>query len=202
MIWLRRVMRKLTNDVDLEELHAEIWGRLRRAASDRRSHLRWVNLATIGLDGLPHVRTVILRGVLPRQRILQFHTDRRSAKFAELSADYRLSLHFHDRKVVEQIRSLGFGAVAPDEEARQVWTNLHQGIRETYLQAEAPSLFLVIPRLSDQTAKLAPNEGFANFAVINVSAVEIDWLLLGGGVHKRVKFKLAGPQVDASWVHP
>ncbi len=80
-----------------------------------------------------------------------------------------------------------------------MWTNLHQGIRETYLQAEAPSLFLVIPRLSDQTAKLAPNEGFANFAVINVSAVEIDWLLLGGGVHKRVKFKLAGPQVDASW---
>ncbi len=200
--WSHNIMLTPTDDAELEQLHADIWARLGRAALDRRSQLHWVNLATIGLDGSPQVRTVILRRVLARQRALQFHTDRRSEKFAELTLDDRLALHFHDRKAGEQIRITGLGAVASNEQASQVWANTNRAGRETYLQAESPGSFLSAPFTSEETSKLAPDEGLANFSVIEVSAVEIDWLKLGGSVHRRAKFKLAGPQLDAAWVNP
>lgn len=200
--WSGSIMQTPSNTAELERLHAEIWARLNRATNDRRSQLRWVNLATIGLDGSPQVRTVILRRVLARQRALQFHTDRRSEKFAELTLDGRLALHFHDRKAGEQIRITGLGAVASNEQASQVWASIHRAGRETYLQAEAPGSLLINPFTSEETSKLAPDEGSAYFAVIEVAAIEIDCLKLGGSAHRRAKFKLAGPQLDAAWVNP
>ena len=48
--------------------------------------------------------TVVLRDANVKKRILQFHTDRRSAKCAELAANSRISLHFYNPAIKTQIR--------------------------------------------------------------------------------------------------
>jgi pyridoxamine 5'-phosphate oxidase len=49
-----------------------------------------MTLATLGLDGFPAARTVLLSSVSPSG--FRFHTDARSAKAAELAADSRAAL--------------------------------------------------------------------------------------------------------------
>ncbi|MGD9409624.1 MAG: pyridoxamine 5'-phosphate oxidase, partial [Thiohalocapsa sp.] len=48
---------------DLDATFDQVWQRLGRGAVDRRSGFHTVQLASVGLDGAPRVRTVVLRGV-------------------------------------------------------------------------------------------------------------------------------------------
>ncbi len=80
-------------------LHAA-FGRLAEGARDGRSPFRTPALATLGRDGAPQLRTVVLRGFDPAARSLSIHTDRRSAKVAELAADPRAALHVYDAAII------------------------------------------------------------------------------------------------------
>jgi pyridoxine/pyridoxamine 5'-phosphate oxidase len=79
-------------DATLEGTLASAWALLARAAADPRHPCRVVQLATVGLDGAPRLRSVILRGIEPAMRVLRLHTDRRSAKAAEIAVEPRVAL--------------------------------------------------------------------------------------------------------------
>ncbi|NBR79124.1 MAG: pyridoxamine 5'-phosphate oxidase, partial [Alphaproteobacteria bacterium] len=59
---------------------------LERGAADRRSAFHTPTVATIGLDGRPRLRTIVLRACDTANRSLRFHTDARSDKINELRA--------------------------------------------------------------------------------------------------------------------
>ena len=80
----------------------------RALGRNRRSpQHRFVQLATIGLDGRPAVRTVVFRGFLDESRDLTFTTDARSAKRVEVEtcADVVLCWYFAETR--EQFRLSG-----------------------------------------------------------------------------------------------
>ena len=54
------------------------------------------SVATLGLDGRPRIRTVVLRDFDEGAGTLRFHTDRRSEKVSELARDPRIGVHFYD----------------------------------------------------------------------------------------------------------
>ncbi|MEO0960732.1 MAG: pyridoxamine 5'-phosphate oxidase family protein, partial [Pseudomonadota bacterium] len=72
---------------DLDAVVEAAWKRLERGAADKRSAFNTLQLATIGPQGWPEQRTVVLRRVETAERRVTFHTDRRSAKAAEIEAD-------------------------------------------------------------------------------------------------------------------
>lgn len=71
---------------DLDASLAEAWRLLVRGAADRKSPIHTPAIASIGVDGAPKVRVVVLRAADPASRTLRFHTDRRGQKIAEFAA--------------------------------------------------------------------------------------------------------------------
>jgi len=77
---------------DLDRTLAEAWRLLTLGAADRASPMNVLAVATVGLDGRPRVRSVILRAADPGLRRLRFYCDNRSEKAKELAADPRVAL--------------------------------------------------------------------------------------------------------------
>lgn len=92
---------------DLDEMLAHAWRQLARGVEDRRSPFHTPSVATIGLDGRPRVRTVVLRGVEPSGARLRVHTDARAGEIAEFDADPRVALHGYDAKGNSRCGSTG-----------------------------------------------------------------------------------------------
>lgn len=89
-------------------------------ASDLREPAA-MSLATVGTDGMPSVRTVLLKQVDPRGFV--FYTNTRSRKGVQLAANPKAALCFFWQPLMEQV--LVEGAVAPvsDAEADAYWAS-------------------------------------------------------------------------------
>ena len=91
----------------LDNVLADGLSRLGDGAANLGSPWRNVALATVGLDGRPQVRTVVLRRFDRVGRLLDVHTDIRSAKHAELRAHADAALHGWDAEARVQLRVAG-----------------------------------------------------------------------------------------------
>lgn len=82
------------------------WLSLWRAALLRNKRERYVQVATVSPDGLPQVRTVVLRGT-GHMGEPYFYTDTRSEKAAALAERPQAELHVYWSKTKEQFRLRG-----------------------------------------------------------------------------------------------
>jgi hypothetical protein len=190
---------------DLDAALAEIWRRLARGAADRRSGFHTVQLATLGLDGAPRVRTVVLRGVEQAAGRLRVHTDRRSTKWAEIAAEPRVELHAYDARAKLQVRIRG--RVAPQGEgplADAAWAASAPGSRACYRAAQAPGSTLDDPAEGDPAPRTeaGPLEGRDRFAVLLLEAARVEWLWLAAGGHRRAAHERAEAGWTGRWLAP
>ena len=180
----------------LDEIAAHAWRMLAHGAGDRRHGFHTPVLGTLGADGTPQLRTVVLRQADADALTLRFHCDRRSRKTTEIEAEPRVSLLFYDRSDKLQLR---IGARAElhngDEVARNAWDATSLFGRRCYLQEPGPSADSDTPTsgLPDDLAQREPGRreseaGFANFTVILAHVQEIDWLRLSHDGHRRARF--------------
>lgn len=159
-------------------------------------------LATIGLDGAPRLRSVVPRGLDARARRLAVHTDRRSAKVAELRREPRASILGYDGEARLQIRLEGSCAVHhADEPARLAWEGLHPPARRLYRIAPAPGTAVtaegaIEPERFDEVA------AFANFALLVLTFETLDILFLGRERHRRMRADWQGGSLRLNWVVP
>jgi hypothetical protein len=192
---------------DLDAALAEIWRRLARGAADRRSGFHTVQLATLGLDGAPRVRTVVLRGVEQAAGRLRVHTDRRSGKWAEIAAEPRVELHAYDPRAKLQVRLRG--RALPQGEgplADAAWAASAPGSRACYRAALAPGSALDDPAKADpdpaRRAEAGPMEGRDRFAVLLLVAARVEWLWLAAGGHRRAAHERAEGGWTGGWLAP
>ena len=160
---------------------------LQRATQDRHHEWRTPVLATVGTDGLPQARTVVLRHVDSKLGKLQIYTDSRSPKVAELAARQVLSMSFWSKRLGWQLRVRAASSVqrtGPEVDA--VWARVSQSpAAGDYLAASAPGA--VLP-----AAGAAPAAGLQNqhhLAIITAEVNEIDWLELARTGHRRAVLK-------------
>lgn len=102
-------------------------------------------LATVGADGQPSVRMVLLKGHGPDGFV--FYTNRESRKARELGADSKVALLFHWKSLRRQIRIEGPIAQVSDAESDAYFASRH---RDSQLGAWA----------SDQSRPLDSRETF------------------------------------------
>ena len=88
----------------MDHLIHSIWQELARATQDRHHAWRTPVLATLGVDGAPQARTVVLRHADAGQAVLHIYTDSRSPKVAELDAAPQVSLVFWSKRLSWQLR--------------------------------------------------------------------------------------------------
>ncbi|MSO92663.1 MAG: hypothetical protein EXQ86_04590 [Rhodospirillales bacterium] len=129
---------------DLEAAHA--WALMQDGQAKRESPLRTPVLATTGLDGAPAVRTVILRAVDAERRTLQVHTDARSAKVQEITAEPRVQVVFHHPQENVQIRATGTATVRRgDARDRAAWAATVPPVRRAYMGEDVPGTPSAVP---------------------------------------------------------
>ena len=193
---------------DLAETLAEAWRRLARGAADRRSGFHTVQLASVGADGGPRLRTVVLRAVTPSRRLLRVHTDARAAKAAELAADARVEICGYDAQAKMQIRLRGLASLhAGDAVADAAWAASGQGSRMAYRGAAAPGAALERPEDVDpQTREPLSDLGRENFLAVTVTVARLEWLYLAASGHRRAVYAWSGEAPEAAlsarWLAP
>jgi len=183
----------------VDETAAEfVTGALRhlvRGVQDRKSAFHVIGLATVGADGAPRVRSVVLRGLAPETGTLLFHTDRRAAKVEELSAAPQAEVLAYDETARLQIRLAG--RVAMQMAPPAVWAGLQPMSRLAYLAGTAPGA-----PLSDAPA-LDEARGLENFVVGTLHIASADVLSLAAGGHRRAIAAMGPAGVgEARWVGP
>lgn len=184
----------------LEDALAEAFRLLSRAVADRRSPLHTPTLGTIAADGAPSLRTVVLRAFDPAARTLRIHTDRRSAKAAEIAANPRAMLHGYDAGAQVQLRLAGRATLHLDDTtADAAWAASREMSRMCYAAAQPPGAPLTapIPAPTDAAA------GRPHFAAVTLAIESLDWLHLAHAGHRRARFAWdASGTLAATWLAP
>lgn len=168
--------------------------------SVRDSPFRTPTLATLGLDGAPALRTVVLRGFEATPRLLHIHTDRRSAKAAEIAAAPRVALHGYDPALRLQLRLAGQATLHDDDAVADAgWAASPPATRMTYAAAAIPgSVVAAPPRMPGDT-----EAGRCHFTTILLRFDRIDWLLLDPAGHARACFNWTEDgAMTATWIAP
>ncbi|MBK1696682.1 pyridoxamine 5'-phosphate oxidase family protein [Rhodovibrio salinarum] len=188
---------------DLDSAYAEAWRLLDDGVTNVRAPFHLPAVATIGTDGAPRVRTVVLRQADRAGPWLQFHTDRRASKVAELQADPRIALHFYDRAAKVQLRVRARADVhGMDAVARGAWDQTRAFSRVCYRIDPGPGTPLNVPDGYAEPEPDDPDVGFETFRVVRAHVQEIEWLYLAGQGHRRARFQLSADGYEASWLTP
>lgn len=189
---------------DLDGSLREAWRLMSRGVADRRSGFHTPMAATLGRDGRPRARIVVLRGADPHGWSLRFHTDTRSEKFSELIADPRISLTGYDPGSKIQIRIEGRAVLHTDSVvAEGAWLGSRQMSRSCYGVAPGPGL-----AIAESGAFALPDgapaieSGRQNFSAVIVQAETLEWLYLASAGHRRAMFWRGGPGITSSWLVP
>ncbi len=167
-----------TPDIDLRK---RVWQELQRAALDRHHEWRTPVLASLGLDGAPQARTVVLRHADAGLWELTFYTDRRSTKVAELQKNAHASLVFWSKRLGWQIRLQTLVTVHTDgTKVAAAWDRVRQSPSAgDYLSLAAPGSPLQLqagnPEQSEQH----------HLTVFCAKVVSVDWLELAKVGHRR-----------------
>lgn len=180
----------------------EIWDMFEQGVRVRCAPAHTPTLATCR-EGLPTLRTVVLRGVVRKSRMLLIHTDRRSGKFAELAKEPRCSLHVYDpgRKVQLRIEARATLHV-DDAVADAQWAQTRPMSRVGYGGPVAPGVAVSQPEDATAGLETVPDAlRRERFAVVALHVASIDWLMLGSRGHRRARFDF-GATRQAIWLAP
>lgn len=167
--------------------------------ADRRAAFHTPTLATVGADGAPRARTLVLRGFDPAARTLRLHTDARAAKAAELAAEPRCALHLYDRAAGLQLRLAGTATVHDDALAEAAWQASRASSRSCYAIHPGPGTPVPAPPPAPRDAEA----GRRHFRAILLRFHMLEWLDLDAAGHRRARFDwpAEGPPA-ATWLVP
>lgn len=182
-----------------EEIRRHVWMELSRAVLDRHHAWRTPVLATVGGDGQPNARTVVLRRVDASLATLSFFADSRSEKMAELLTQPKAMLVFWSTRLNWQLRArVSIEMHTSGTAVEAVWERVKQSAAAgDYLSAQAPGQKLLADDVAGGAAKSDANVQH-HLAVLTAQIEEMDWLELARGGHRRARF---GAQAWA-WLTP
>ncbi|MCR4466163.1 pyridoxamine 5'-phosphate oxidase family protein [Burkholderia sp. SCN-KJ] len=197
-----------TRSESLTETYDRLWSCLESGVGAQRSPFTMLQAATLGLDGAPKVRTIVLRQVSRADRLLSFHTDARSEKVAELRRDARIAIVANDLDSLVQIRAEGVASICDDEaQRRAVWQSsrphtllLYRAPRRPGTPIESPEEAHVAAGATTGTAAI--DDGYRNFCLLHVTVTRLDWLELARSGHRRAVFDVNDDGYEGRWVAP
>ena len=185
-------------------VYQELWQSL-GAATRSRSPFTMMQLATIGMDGAPKVRTVVIRQVDETQSTLSFVTDVRSPKIAEIRRDPRVSLVGYDPQGGIQIRLEGQAVILDrPEEKRPIWDICRPHTLALFQTPYAPGTEIASHHETGGAVEQhgGDEQAFRNFCVVAVKLARLELLDLSPEGHRRCSFQRRAETWVGTWVAP
>ena len=161
----------------LAGLHRQVWHLLTHRDGPALTPV----LATVGPDGWPEARMVVLRAADPIAASVDVHTDLYSAKITSLRALPRAALQFWLPEQQMQIRLTCAVAIMSGPDVTGIWAKVPDPSRQSYGITPAPGT--PIADALDYVKSPDP----ATFAVLHCAVRHIDAVHLGT-VHRRAAF--------------
>lgn len=199
----------MQSNTTIDEVLTTIWHLLYRGAVQKKDPLHTATIGTI-YQGVPQLRTVVLRKTDTAARALYFYTDIRSEKVHQLKENSTLSWLFYHPKKNVQIRAIGKTIIHHEDDlTATIWKSLPSYGRKTYGTTQAPSTSLTalsddLPALwKEKEIELTATEyAYKNFAVIGCEIETLEWLHLQRSGHQRAQFSFVNGDWEGSWIVP
>jgi pyridoxamine 5'-phosphate oxidase len=186
---------------DLEATLAEAWALLARGVHDRHAPAHLLHVASTDEQGLPALRTVVLRRCSPQARQLVFHTDTRSAKWRQLQQRPALALLVYDPRHKIQLRLDGRARLEHEgAEIDSLWASMAPMSRHCYGVSQAPGTAAADPQAALHRA--AEPAGRAHFGPVTVQVDALEWLYLAAQGHRRARFDWRDDGWEKTWLVP
>lgn len=167
-------------------------GELRAATLSARHGLHLPTLATVGADGEPQARTVVLRHVDAAHRELRFHTDVRSPKVAAIRRDPRVALHWYDPAQRVQVRIPAVATIHHGDAASgEAWAAAAAMSRACYAAESGPGTPLAGLAAAPAAPADGDDAGLRHFAVVVCRFDAAELLCLHASGHQRVRLHVA-----------
>lgn len=195
----------------LEGCLERIWAELGRGVADTRHGFHWPVVATVGADGTPSARVVVLRSCDPDAGLLTFHTDRLSPKVAALRERPTAALTFHCGRRKLQLRAVCEASIEEEGPLFEAgWSRIGLGSKRCYLAPSVPSSPSPVqsPNLQPEHLRGLPSEaeaerGRERFCVVACRIRSLDLVILGKHGHLRAGFGLDEGKVrEQTWLQP
>lgn len=167
--------------LELASLYDHAWQRLVRGVHDRHAPARHPTLATVSPEGLPRVRTVVLRAADKSQGRIEIHTNLHSSKIDDLMARPVAALHVWDDGARLQIRVEAEVEIASGADVADTWARVPDRSRTAYGSSHTPGH----PIPSALAYDNAPDPSV--FALLQLNICTMDLLHLGVD-HRRAQF--------------
>jgi len=195
---MKQIEERITiNDIsyNLSDLEKDCWSRLVTGATKSKDSFHTPSIATLN-HGEVSMRTVVLRKSIPSERVLRFHTDIRSNKWAELALNNSISALFYDASARIQLRVKGKAILHVNNDlSREAWEKTTMSSRKCYLTEFSPSSLVSSPTsglaeaIEQENFSLLESEvGYQNFGIVSILVESIDWLWLNHAGHRRAFF--------------
>ena len=186
---------------DLNTILDNIWKNLIQSIDDLAHPWRLPAIGTQGTNG-PTVRTMVLRSVDFQKRTLSVYTDIRSKKIPNFRKDPRIAWLFYNDKTKQQVRAHGRSTIQHNNKTTELaWNKIELKNQHDYSTILPPGSKINHP-IPHQIDEINLTNAYANFAIIECSITEIDWLQLSSKGHTRALFNWSGDNWIKNWASP
>ena len=148
---------------------------------------RFVQLATIGTDNTPRVRTVVFRG-WSQSYEMELYTDKRSQKYYELDLNNNVEICWYFSRAKYQFRFRGNSRVDIGKDNLLHWERLSERSKSMWSWPTPGDKYLL-----DQKIDLSNNNKGVisnNFTLLKIDIKFVDLLILVNPIHIRRRWTL------------
>jgi pyridoxamine 5'-phosphate oxidase len=171
---------------NLDAIIPAAWSPPQRGVSDRKSGSHILQVATINTDGLPTIRSVVLRAFEEQTRTLRFHTDFRSEKDKEIFDRPQIAIHIYDRVEKAQLRLRCRATLHHrDSQSAGAWRSMPDMSSKCYGQIAPTGNPLDSPTHANNASTRVIDDAYDNFAVVSGVIQQLEWLYLSASGHRR-----------------
>ena len=143
---------------------------------------KWVQLATIGIDNTPRVRTVVFRGWSEAYE-MEIYTDKRSQKYHELDLNNNVEICWLFSRSKSQFRFRGTSRIVLGKEQLHHWQKISEKSKSMW-SWPSPGRNYVFNKKKDLPVNKI-DDPLTNFTLLKIDITHVDHLVLEEPIHIR-----------------
>ena len=171
---------------DLDKGELKIWDLLAQGVVNKKSKFHTPTLSTVN-GNMINSRTIILRKVDNKTKMLFFYSDSRSRKVLNIIQNNNVTVHLYEPRFKLQVQLYGFAKIENNsEKTKNIWSSLNSFSKKNYLSALSPGE--KIDSLENLKYNTDNEEAFYNFSLIYFKVSKLECLQLSDSKNIRVAF--------------
>ena len=172
------------NDLDKGEL--KIWDLLAQGVVNKKSKFHTPTFSTINGNAI-NSRTIILRKVDNKKKMLFFYSDSRSRKVLNIKQNNNATVHLYEPRFKLQVQLYGHANIENNsEKTKDIWKSFNNFSKKNYLSELSPGK--KINSLDELKYNKDNEEAFYNFSLIYIKVSKLECLQLSDINNIRVEY--------------